>query len=383
MAQSRDSFFLLLTFCLFLGGCTSSHLRPSVLSESVTDPPPKHRVNVRWKSSLRTPGYLSKEPQEFAGPVVIPDRDNVVVATAPGELWNLRGSNGELNWRVDLQSPIHGTPLWADDMIFVGTLDGKVVALDSDTGEEAWRHVGAASIEGHALTVAEGRLLVGDSSETLFALDAATGDKLWVYQRQVPEYFVIKGGPAPVVRDGMVYCGFGDGTLAALQLETGEEIWVQDLAGDSREFADVDLAVAVSDDGLVTASYSGGVFELESETGRVKSKIPILGVIDLVQAEQGNLYAATASGHLIGVRDGDVRWSFRFDNHHATSIAVEGPFLLAVTADGPIYIMDRSTGNPLSIWRGHAGSYAPIVRGKRRSYFMSNKGVLTAFELSF
>jgi alcohol dehydrogenase (cytochrome c) len=76
-----------------------------------------------------------------------------------------------------------------DGTVFVGTLDGFIVALDSASGIERWSVQVADNAAGYAITaaplVAEGRVIVGISGGEagirgfLDAYDAATGKRLW------------------------------------------------------------------------------------------------------------------------------------------------------------------------------------------------------------
>ena len=76
-----------------------------------------------------------------------------------------------------------------DDMVYVGTLDGYLVALDAKSGVQRWiAHVGD-NTTGHAITaaplVADGKVIVGLSGGEagirgyLDAYDAATGTRVW------------------------------------------------------------------------------------------------------------------------------------------------------------------------------------------------------------
>ena len=76
-----------------------------------------------------------------------------------------------------------------DDTVFVGTLDGYLVALDARSGTERWTVHVAENKDGHAITAAplavEGKVIVGISGGEagirgfLDAYDAKSGQRLW------------------------------------------------------------------------------------------------------------------------------------------------------------------------------------------------------------
>src|SRR5262249_22446764 len=67
----------------------------------------------------------------------------------------------------------------SSDLVFVG-LNGRVVALNRETGDEVWQWVPATS--GHrgfvALTVDSDRLIASDNGY-IYCLDARTGQEVW------------------------------------------------------------------------------------------------------------------------------------------------------------------------------------------------------------
>jgi outer membrane protein assembly factor BamB len=109
-------------------------------------------------------------------------------------------------------------PVVADGRVFVGTLDGMVVALDAGTGAERWRaHTGDA-ILGTAAIAGE-MVIVGSQDGLVHAYDAATGIERWSY--------ATNGGiwAAPLVVEGVVAIGSRDGLFYALDAGTGALDW--------------------------------------------------------------------------------------------------------------------------------------------------------------
>lgn len=84
--------------------------------------------------------------------------------------------------------------------------------------------IGASGVEGGAewltLTVAESVVYVGPAHNTVYALDAWTGQQLWAVPADSQGRF------APVVVNGMTYMtGTDDGRVYAIDAMTGQSQW--------------------------------------------------------------------------------------------------------------------------------------------------------------
>ncbi|MBA1145911.1 PQQ-dependent dehydrogenase, methanol/ethanol family [Ectothiorhodospiraceae bacterium WFHF3C12] len=78
--------------------------------------------------------------------------------------------------------------------------------------------------------VVDGVMYVTASWSVVHALDAVTGEQLWVYDPQVPKSWGVKGccdvvNRGVAVHEGKVYVGAFDGYLHAIDAATGERIW--------------------------------------------------------------------------------------------------------------------------------------------------------------
>lgn len=145
-------------------------------------------------------------------------------------------------WTYDLATArgVESTPIVIDGVMYVTSSWSVVYALDAITGEELWvydpgvdRAVGSnacCDVVNRGVAVWDGKIYVGVIDGRLEALDAETGELVWstVTVDQSRPY-TITG--APRVVDGKVFIGNGGaelgvrGYLSAYSADTGGMIW--------------------------------------------------------------------------------------------------------------------------------------------------------------
>ncbi|PNV31908.1 hypothetical protein C1708_05930 [Streptomyces sp. DH-12] len=191
-------------------------------------------------------------------------------------------------WKFNTREFVQSSPAVAGGVVYVGSGDGKLYAVDAATGEEHWSFAtgewDASSPSDSAVksspAVADGVVYVGSQNKKLYAVDAATGKKRWSFATGGEVY------SSPAVAGGVVYVGSRDEKLYAVDAATGDERW----------------------------SFATG--------DRVDSSPTVTKGVVYVGSSNDKLYAVDAA-------TGDERWSFATDFHVESSPTV---------ADGVVYI---------------------------------------------
>ncbi|MGH9222181.1 MAG: PQQ-dependent dehydrogenase, methanol/ethanol family, partial [Vicinamibacterales bacterium] len=148
-----------------------------------------------------------------------------------------------LAWSYDLDT-VHrvqeSTPLVIDGVMYVTSAWSKLFALDSRTGKEIWRfdpkvpgEVGVKAccdVANRGVAAWNGRIYLGTLDGRLIALEASTGKQVWeVMTVPAGQNYTITG--APRVFDGKVIIGNGGaelgarGYVTAYDAETGKQSW--------------------------------------------------------------------------------------------------------------------------------------------------------------
>jgi len=135
---------------------------------------------------------------------------------------------------------LEATPIVVDGVLYATASWSVVFALDARTGREIWRHDpqvarwkarhACCDVVNRGVAVHDGRVYVGTLDGRLLALDATTGDEVWSVQTApIAEPYTITGAPR-VVKD-LVVIGNGGaelgvrGFFSAYHAETGALAW--------------------------------------------------------------------------------------------------------------------------------------------------------------
>ena len=132
------------------------------------------------------------------------------------------------------------SPIVVDGVMFLTTSWSEVHALDAQTGELLWRYdpkvsgdVGrwaCCDVVNRGVAVWKGKVFLGALDGRLIALDAATGEVAWQVQTTDPEkHYTITGAPR-VVKDKVIIGNGGAeygvrGYVTAYDADDGEQAW--------------------------------------------------------------------------------------------------------------------------------------------------------------
>lgn len=196
----------------------------------------------------------------LASPVATGDHA-IVVADDRGGVLALSTTDGRDLWRTDIGMPVHATPSSNEDLVFLPTTRGHLVALDTETGAIRWTY----AVEGKAVyistpAVSESEVVFGASDGKLRALDATSGALRWTFD--AGEGFAA----APLIAAHTVFAGGLDGKLYAVERATGRLVWEQQLEGRIKS------ALAARDEYIVVTSEPQNVYLFKAADAYARSK---------------------------------------------------------------------------------------------------------------
>jgi outer membrane protein assembly factor BamB len=212
-----------------------------------------------------------------------------------------------LIWSTKADGPIQFNPVLASGVLFVGSDDGHLYALDARTGALRWSFDAGIAIKGSAVAV-DGVVAVADTNGILHVIDQATGSERWRAE-----------GISDVgnVSAGILYAPGRDTTVHGYDLQTGASRWSWVAPGP------VLYVTIVADTAFVTA---GGTL------------------------------------HSVAIADGSERWHFETLGGQASLASVAGDQVFVSTRDGTgaLTALDRATGSPIWTFPGPRGAIVSL-----------------------
>ncbi len=305
-----------------------------------------------------------------------------------------------LAWALDIDSPmgLATEPIVVDGTIYATASMDRVYAVDAASGRVLWQfdpHVRLsvmrnswAARTNRGVAVWRGKVYFGTGDCRMFALDAATGRKLWDSPVCVDSTQTGSTG-APTIGDGKVYIGYNGsdtgvrGSLVAIDATTGKLAWrFWNVPGDpSKPFENPALEMAAKTWSGDHWWEVGGGDVWDSITYDPTTKYVIYGTAGATPEE---LYGDRAhmkvsgprlfAGCIVAVKadTGEYAWHYqtniRTENFHVlvTDVTIHGTrrhVVMTVPRNGTFFMLDAKSGELISerdLATAHAAELTPV-----------------------
>ena len=313
-------------------------------------------------------------------------------------------------WRINFDGS-GSSPVIADGVLYVGSADGAVYALDPSTGETKWRfQTGeglsslpqvitvprgtsvddqmAAGMEAArkqrtagirrvdmAPAVEDGTVFIGSGDRSFYAIDAATGKKKWSYEAGAGMAST-NNSPlpirAPILKNGTVYFVTEEG-LHALDALTGKRKWLfetlQEVPINKMNLGRKRTpAGPVPGNGVIYLTawpfmrsdtpMKSFLYAVDPESGKAKwaTSVDDLDITEPV-AVKGLVFVATHSSVLsssrqatlyaINAADGQIKWKFGSEKNYGTSRLLVSGNAIYFSTDKSASALELETGRQL------------------------------------
>jgi outer membrane protein assembly factor BamB len=291
---------------------------------------------------LRIGPDMSVDPWMYPSAAVVGDEIYIGVTngTKGGVIFAFY-ANGTRKWSTGIIGRIFSSPAVVDGLVFIGSEDYYIYALNATTGYPKWSKKSGGPIYSSPV-VADDKVFVGSQDTKIFAFNKINGNPLW--NRTT-------GGSihsSPAIADGKVFIGSADGVYSWYMNGTPVPGW----PFKTGEIFDSSPAVAYgrvfigSDDGYVYAlDVANGTVEWKYNlTNRIRSSPAIADGMVFIGSDDDNLYALNATTNN---PNGEVIWNKMIGSVRWSSPTVADGKVFIGTTDGKIYALKEKSGD---IW---------------------------------
>jgi outer membrane protein assembly factor BamB len=314
--------------------------------------------------------YGAKKLVEF--PPVIAYR-KLFFANISGRMTALDAESGKVVWRQNLGYKTAASPAVGDGIVYMplmnkngsepGPSTGAVVAFDADTGKEIWRFRTGA-VESSPLLL-DGVLYFGTFDHKLYALNAKTEKVLWSFATGD----AVKGGPA--YWNGTIFTGSYDGKVYAVDADTGRQVWSSSSRGGILGSGNFYATPAVAYGRIFIGNTDGRVYAYGAKTGHLLWAKKTGGyVYSSAAIADRTVYVGSYDKHLyaLDAATGDVKWSFAANGEVSGAPTVMEGRVYFSTFARRTYALDEETGK--SVWEFPDGRYTPLVADSQQTYLV-------------
>lgn len=315
-----------------------------------------------------------------------PYEDRIFTADRDGRVIALDSESGDEIWSErDKDLRISGGPGVGDGNVYVGTSDAEVVAYDAESGERKWLSMVSSEVLAPPRS-AGGTVVVRTGDGKLFGLFAESGKRKWVYDRSIP-VLTLRGTGAPVIYAGSVIAGFDNGRLVALDLATGKQQWETQLAvssgrSDLERMVDVDAEPTILDDTAYVATFQASVAAVSLISGQLEWSREISSYSN-VAVDYDRVYVTDALGYVWGLDriTGASIWKQQaLKARQVSGPTVIGDYVVIGDLEGYLHWLDRETGD--FVYRTRLDDTRILVPAKAVDDVLiafSSSGVLAAY----
>jgi hypothetical protein len=258
----------------------------------------------------------------------------VYVGSRDNNVYALNAATGSLLWTYTTGSGVYSSPAVVNGVVYVGSADNNTYALNAATGSLLWTYTTGSGVYSSPAVV-NGVVYVGSNDNNTYALNAATGSLLWTYTTGSGVY------SSPAVSNGVVYVGSRDNNVYALNAATGSLLWTYTTGNE------VDSSPAVVNGVVYVGSRDNNVYALNAATGAllwtyttgdvVWSSPAVANGVVYVGSWDSNVYALNAA-------TGALLWTYTTGGEVDSSPSIANGVVYVGSWDSNVYALNAATG---------------------------------------
>jgi len=258
-------------------------------------------------------------------------------------------------WHLNAQNSITSSATSSDSLIFFGSRDRFLYAVNFLSGRVKWKFPAGGGI-GSSPAVEGNLLTFGSYDGFIYTINLIKSRLEWRYRTRD------EVRASPLIYDGRVFIGSNDWNMRAFDLETGEVLWT--FKTGNRVWS----TPAVWNDRLCFGSFDTYLYCLNHRTGELIWRFRTNGRIYSSPCISGDMvyFGSTDwSVYALKLDTGKLAWSHKTAGPVYSSPKVTGESLVIGSNDNSVYSFDLATGklNWRTLLQGNVYSSPTIWRG--------------------
>jgi len=312
-------------------------------------------LELRWKYQAGN--------SEISAPII--DGGILFVGSDNNDLYAIDSVKGELKWRYPTQGKVY-TPAVKNGIVFAASFDNNIYALDYD-GNPKWQsNLGSSTA---SPPIVYNNNLYGGSDRDIYAIYIINGSINWRYTTNG----VIESSPA--ISQGIVFTGSNDNNIYALDAVNKNLRWKYTAGGSIKSSPAVinGIVFAGANDNYVYAIDSNsGVLKWQEKTNDiVKSTPAVFQNVVYIGSNDNTIYALNKD-------NGGIIWNFKTNGWVDSQPIVTRDIVYVGSNEGNIYAVDREKGILISSYEIGSGVISLAI-SDNMLYATSKDGYVYAF----
>lgn len=314
------------------------------------------------------------------------EEETVYMVDVNGLLSAVDRGNGKKRWKRKLKEAISGGVGSGFGYLFLGTRDGRVIALSDKDGSEVWQ----ANVSSEILSVPQTNgnvVLVQTSDEKIYAFDHETGAQRWFYESILPA-LTLRGNSNPTLTANVALVGLANGKLLALHADTGRELWEKRISvpqgrSELERMTDVDGDPLLQGEMVFATSFHGNVSAIELNTARLRWQKEISSYVGPDEGF-GNLYVVDTDDHIhaLDIKTGNSVWKqAQLDRRQLGAPVTFGNYLAVADFEGYLHVMSQLDGHFMARKKIDGEGVASIVAQGEVLYLYGNSGKVVSLKV--
>tara|TARA_A200000113_G_scaffold2110_1_gene2315 strand:- start:245 stop:1375 length:1131 start_codon:yes stop_codon:yes gene_type:complete len=313
------------------------------------------------------------------------DQDSVFIFDSRGEI-KAFSSNGKRIWNKKLDIDISTGITLGFNKLLLSSSNGEVFCLSKDLGETIWQYSTSGEVLSPPATNGD-IVAIQNIDGRVTAVDLETGEFRWDYRSVIPN-LTLRGTSEPSFYEGFLYIGFANGNLAKIEPRSGVTQWEIPITTSKEtseigRIVDIDGNFVFSSGIAFVATFQGDVAALDTRSGRFIWKEKTSTANDLLSF-RGKIILIDEKDQVLAYsqNSGKLEW-FNKDfflreltsPNRLKSLVVYGDF------QGFLHALDISQGEQVARKRVSRSKIISISTKDENVLTLDSKGKLSLFTL--